>query len=97
MEHNANCNCCEYLWKRITENQRCIFRLKRGRLISYNIIGNNVEWIIVEATQEILFKQSRESVCESMKARINNCRPSDYPGTAKSYKWALLNDKRIWN
>jgi len=97
MEHNANCNCCECLWKRITENQRCIFRLKRGRLISYQTIGSYVEWITVEATQEILFKQSRESVCESINARINNCRPSDYPGTAKSYKWALLNDNRIWN
>jgi hypothetical protein len=96
MEHNANCNCCECLWERITVNQRCKFLLKRGRLISYQTIGNNVEWITIEATQEVLFKQSRKSICESINARINNYRPSDYTGSAKSYKWALLNDNRIW-
>jgi hypothetical protein len=52
--------------------------------------------ITIEATQEVLFKQSRKSICESINARINNYRPSDYTGSAKSYKWALLNDNRIW-
>ena len=96
MEHKKSCNCCECIWQRLIKNQGGIFHLARRRQVSYRIIGNNVEWITIESTQEILFTQSRENICESITARINNFSPSNYPGTAKSYKWALLNDDRIW-
>jgi hypothetical protein len=96
MEHIKNCNCCDCIWHRLIKNQGGIFRLARGRQVSYRIIANHVEWITIESTQEILFTQSRENICESITARINNLSPSNYPGTAKSYKWALLNDSRIW-
>jgi len=96
MEHKKSCNCCECIWQRLIKNQGGIFRLARGRQVSYRIIGTNVEWITIESTQEILFTQSRENICASINARMSNYSPSNYPGTAKSYKWALLNDSRIW-
>jgi hypothetical protein len=96
MEHKKSCNCCDCIWQRLIFNQEGIFRLARGRQVSYRIIGNNLNWISIETTQDVLFTQSRENICESINARINNHSPSNYPGTAKSYKWALLNDQRIW-
>jgi hypothetical protein len=50
----------------------------------------------MENTQITLFRQRRLSICNSIPARQNNLGPSMYPGTAASYKWALLNDPKIW-
>lgn len=96
MEHKKSCNCCDCIWQRLIENQGGIFLLSGGKNVSYSILGNNLEWITIETTQDILFPQNRENICESINARINNFGPSNYPGTATSYKWALLNDPRIW-
>jgi hypothetical protein len=96
MEHKKSCNCCECIWQRLIENQGGVFRLARGREVSYRLIGNTLEWIPVEITHNVLYPQSRDNICESINARLNNFSPSNYPGTAKSYKWALLNDSRIW-
>jgi hypothetical protein len=96
MEHKKSCNCCECIWKRLIENQGGIFHLARGRQVSYQITGNTLVWIPVETTHNVLYPQNRHSICESITARINNLNPSNYSGTAKSYKWALLNDLRIW-
>jgi hypothetical protein len=96
MEHKKSCNCCNCIWQRLIENQGGIYRLAEGKEVSYHLKSNTLEWIPVETTHNVLYPQSRESFCESITARINNLSPSNYPGTAKSYKWALLNDPRIW-
>ena len=96
MEHKKSCNCCDCIWQRLIENQGTAFTLIRGKNVSYKIVGQYVAWISMEDTQWILFKQKRSSICNSIPSRQNNFRPSRYPGTATSYKWALLNDPRIW-
>jgi hypothetical protein len=96
MEHKKSCNCCDCIWQRLIENQGEIFHLAGGKNISYQITGNNLEWTSIEPTHNVLFPQSRDNICDSINARINNFGPSRYQGTATSYKWALLNDERIW-
>jgi hypothetical protein len=96
MEHKKSCNCCDCIWQRLIENQETVFTLKGGKNVSYKIVGQYVAWISMENTQRILFRQKRLSICNSIPARQNNLGPSMYPGTATSYKWALLNDSRIW-
>lgn len=96
MEHEKSCNCCDCIWQRLIENQGEIFHLAGGKNVSYRITGNNLEWISIEPTHNVLFPQSRDNICDSINARINNFGPSNYPGTATSYKWALLNDDQIW-
>ena len=96
MELKKSCYCCECIWQRLIENQGSIFLLAGGKNVSYSILGNNLEWVYIEPTQDILYSQSRENIYGSINARLNNFSPSNYPGSAKSYKWALLNDSRIW-
>ena len=96
MDHKKSCNCCECIWQRLIENQGTAFTLMRGKNVSYKIVGQYVAWISMEDTQRILFKQKRLSICNSIPAHQNNLGPSMLPGTATSYKWALLNDPRIW-
>ena len=96
MEHKTSCNCCECVWQRILNNQGETLTLKLDKEVSYKIEGNIIIWLSMEPTQRVLFKQRRISICNSIPSRQNNFGPSRYPGTATSYKWALLNDDRIW-
>jgi hypothetical protein len=96
MEHKKSCNCCDCIWQRLIENQGTEFTLKGGKNVSFKIEGQYVDWIPMENTQITLFRQRRLSICNSIPARQNNLGPSMYPGTAASYKWALLNDPKIW-
>lgn len=96
MQHEINCNCCDCIWQRIIKNQGVTFTLMRGKNVSYMIEEQFVVWISMEVTQRTLFRQGRLSICNSIPARQNNLGPSSFLGAATSYKWALLNDLRIW-
>jgi len=96
MEHKTKCNCCDCVWQRVVKNQGAVLRLKFEKEISYKIEGDIIIWLSMEPTQRVLFRQRRISICNSIPSRQNNFGPSRYPGTATSYKWALLNDDRIW-
>jgi len=72
------------------------FAIKVFARSSYKIEKNMIVWLSMESTQRVLFRQRRISICNSIPSRQNNFVPSRYPGTATSYKWALLNDDRIW-
>lgn len=37
-----------------------------------------------------------KKICKCIEARNLNYPPGEYPGTARSYKWALLNHQSIW-
>jgi hypothetical protein len=96
MDHKTKCNCCDCVWQRVVKNQGAVLRLKFQKQISYKIEKNMIVWLSMESTQRVLFRQRRISICNSIPSRQNNFVPSRYPGTATSYKWALLNDDRIW-
>ena len=96
MIHKKNCNCCDCIWQRIIFNKGITIILKGRKKVSYRINGLDVEWVSMENSQNILFTQSREEICISINSREANLGPSGYPRTATSYKWALLNDPRIW-
>lgn len=100
MRHSEHkkCNCCECVWKRILANKNKNLRLitKSGLWLSYTVDELNIIWLPHEPTQAKLYPQSKEQICTSLPARSSNLSPSFYPGTAQSYKWALLNHKLIW-
>tara|TARA_B100001287_G_scaffold275115_1_gene282001 strand:- start:1969 stop:2271 length:303 start_codon:yes stop_codon:yes gene_type:complete len=98
MNNKETVNSCEEIWKRIVKNQgRILSMSRRPGTISYKVINNDsVKWISQNNDQNNLFDQSKTQICECIEARRENLGVSQYPGTAASYKWALLNDPRIW-
>ena len=99
MEHQKlNCNCCECVWERILlhAKKQIILLTKRGKKLTYTIENDYVIWIPLGPHQNVLYNQSKKQICASIDARSLNYSPSQYPGTATSYKWALLNHKNIW-
>ena len=68
----------------------------RGKHLKYKVNGNNIFWIPLEPTMRNLYNQSKGDICNCLIARENSLNPSFYPGTAQSYKWALLNNPIIW-
>lgn len=95
--NHINCNCPECLWKRILENSNSIIiKTIRGKELKYKIQGNLIVWEPLETTQNNLYPQSKVQIIECLNSRKSNEKPSNYPGTAPSYKWALLNHNKIW-
>ncbi|MDB4682653.1 hypothetical protein OAE89_01145 [Crocinitomicaceae bacterium] len=98
MSNKETVNSCDELWKRIVKNKGKTLNMSRqpGK-IKYNVIDNDtVVWIEQSETQKNLFEQSRNEICKCIEPRRNNLGVGQYPGTAASYKWALLNDPEIW-
>ncbi|MDC1361999.1 hypothetical protein N8203_02705 [Crocinitomicaceae bacterium] len=98
MINKETINSCDELWKRIENNQgRTLSMSRHPGTISYEVINNDtVKWISQNNDQNNLFKQSKTQICECIEPRRNNLGVGQYPGTAASYKWALLNDPEIW-
>ena len=85
------------VWERILENSNKIeLTTKTDRRLKYRIEGNLIIWIPLEETMKKLYNQNKSTFSKCIEARRENLRPSDYPGTAQSYKWALLNHEAIW-
>ncbi|PKO98525.1 MAG: hypothetical protein CVU13_10225 [Bacteroidetes bacterium HGW-Bacteroidetes-8] len=90
-------NDCESVWKRIVSNSEIIeLNTITGLRLSYKVDVDNIVWIGKEPTMRTLYRQSRKTICACFDARNRNLSPSQYPGTATSYKWALLNHPKIW-
>lgn len=88
----------ESIWKRIVSSSEQIeLRTKRGRRLQYKIVGDTVIWIGLETTMKNLVNQSKGEIEKCLESRMMNLNPSEYPGTAPSYKWALLNHPSIWH
>ena len=99
MEHQtSNCNCCECIWERILlcSKKQIILTTKKGISVTYKIESNVLVWVPLGPKQNVLFNQNKKQICASLTARNFNLTPSRYPGTARSYKWALLNHESIW-
>lgn len=96
--NHTNCNCETCLWERIILNSLSItLTTKRGKILKYEVSNqNSIIWIPKEDTQHNLYTQSKQLILRCLQARIKNLSPSNYPGTATSYKWALLNHHNIW-
>ena len=87
----------ESIWKRIVSSSEQIeLRTKRGRRLQYKIVGDTVVWIGLETTMKNLVNQSKGEIEKCLESRMMNLNPSEYPGAAPSYKWALLNHPSIW-
>ena len=69
---------------------------KRNKRLTFRIENDKIIWMPIENEQLNLFSQSKKQICACLNSRLINLGPSKYPGTAQSYKWALLNDKEIW-
>jgi hypothetical protein len=99
MRHQkTNCNCFECVWERILlhAKKQIILLTKRGKKLTYTIENDYVIWIPLGSHQNVLYNQSKKQICASLNARNLNYNPSQYPGKATSYKWALLNHESIW-
>ena len=97
MINKETVNSCDEIWERIVNNQEAILSMSRHPgTISYIIDNDTVKWIKQRETQKNLIDQSRNEICKCIEARRKNLGVGQYPGTAASYKWALLNDPRIW-
>ena len=87
----------ESIWTRImAHSNQIILRTKRGLELKYEIRNNMIYWIPLEDTMNTLFPQSRDEIRKCVQFRSRNLNPSQYSGTACSYKWALLNHPSIW-
>ncbi|RVU25059.1 hypothetical protein EOJ36_08625 [Sandaracinomonas limnophila] len=96
MKHQ-NCNCEECVWNRIVLNsEKITIHTKRGLALKYKANKNTVEWIPMVHTLNVPYNQNKSEIFKCFEARKDNNSPSNYPGTAQSYKWALLNNKEIW-
>lgn len=99
MEHQtSNCNCCECIWERILlyAKKQIILTTKKGIIVTYKVESDVLVWVPLGSNQNVLFNQNKKQICASLSARHLNLNPARYPGTAKSYKWALLNHESIW-
>ena len=99
MEHQtSNCNCCECIWERILlyAKKQIILTTKKGIMVTYKVENNIIVWLTIGPRQNVLYNQNKKQICASLTARSSNLTPSRYPGTATSYKWALLNYEGIW-
>lgn len=99
MKHrnSKKCNCCECIWKRIISNYENIELLTiRQKRLSYTIENDKLIWKPNKVSQHRLYPQTKKNICDCLIARENGYGPTKYPGTAQSYKWALLNHKAIW-
>ena len=90
-------NECENIWNRIVANSnQIVLKTKRGLQLKYEVRDKKVFWIPMEDTMNTLFPQSDTEICNCLMNRRLNLNPSEYGGTATSYKWALLNHPSIW-
>lgn len=94
--HEENCNCADCIWKRILNNQGIIISTIRNISLKYKVENEVIHWIPLEPNQHTLYPQSRVNILNCLLSRINELGPSQYPGTAQSYKWAILNNTNIW-
>ena len=97
MSQHINCNCGDCIWKRIMENAEKIeISTKRNLKLNYRIQSEQIIWIPKETTQKKLFNVSKQEIINCLEARKQQANPSEYPGVAPSYKWAILNHPKIW-
>ena len=84
------------LWFRIKSNEGEVITTITGKKLKYRVEKEIVFWEPLEPSQNSLWKQSKKQIMLCIDARQKGRRPSEWPGTARSYKWALLNDESIW-
>lgn len=87
----------QQLWQKILANQGIPLQLHGGRYVTYATRGMTVVWIALEETQKNLYSQSLQQIAECIPYRLAECCPSSYPGSARSYKWSLLNSEQIFS
>jgi hypothetical protein len=94
----SNCNCCECIWERILlcAKKKIILKTKRGIKVKYKVERDVVVWLTIGPNQNVLYNQTKMQICACLTLRNSNQIPSQYPGYATSYKWALLNHECIW-
>ena len=86
-------NVCE----RILENSNKIeLTTLRGKKLRYIVNDKIIHFIGISPSINKPLDQSIDDISKCIEARKNNLGPSGYPGTAQSYKWALLNHEAIW-
>ena len=96
MKHQK-CNCCECLWNGVVLHSRKIsLSTARGKKLKYVVDGEWISWEPLEQSQKKMYRVSKIGICDCLEARGNGLITSQYHGVAQSYKWALLNDKKIW-
>ena len=66
------------------------------KAVKYKVEDDIVIWIPIEGTQKTLYNQRKKQICACLESRRLGKGPTEYPGTAQSYKWALLNNENIW-
>lgn len=84
------------LWSRIKSNEGEVITTKMKKKLKYRVEEEIVHWEPLERSQNSLWKQSKKQIMLCINARQQGLGPSKWPGTATSYKWALLNDESIW-
>jgi hypothetical protein len=95
--HQSECNCINCLWQRIILNEGIELLLKaKKKSVKYQVKNDIITWIPIEETQKTLYSQSKTEIEKCINSRLKGQKTSIYPGTAQSYKWALLNDNRVW-
>lgn len=86
-------NVCE----RILENSNKIeLTTLRGKKLRYIVNDKIIHFIGISPSINKPLDQSIDDISMCIEARKNNLGPSEYPGRAQSYKWALLNHEAIW-
>jgi hypothetical protein len=94
---NVECNCNNCIWNRIVSNSGSLtIYTKRGLALKFEVINEVVNWIPLELTLSNPYSQSKTEILKCLEPRSNSLKTSSYPGTAQSYKWALLNSNSIW-
>jgi hypothetical protein len=97
-KQKSDCNYCECVWSRIIDYSKLHSDLvtKRGKTVKYNVEVDIVLWQSAYGTQNTLYKQSKVQIFACLESMRLGRGPTEYPGTAQSYKWALLNNENIW-
>ena len=95
--NNEACNCDNCVWDRILSNsEKITLHTKRQLALKYSVENDKINWIALEQSLKIPYSQSKQEIIKCLDSRLKKLNPSLYPGTAQSYKWALLNHNKIW-
>ena len=93
---SENCNCEKCVWQRIIANQGEEILTTRELRLSYKVQNDTVFWLPLEVTLKTPYRQSKAEILKCIDNRKKKDKQGKYPGTATSYKWALLNSPKIW-
>ena len=86
----------ELLWALIKKHQGKVIYTTWNKRLTYSVKEDVVEWQPLEPSLKRPWNQSKKEIMLCVDARQRGLGPGDWPGTATSYKWALLNDESIW-